>query len=57
MNFLIELFAELFGWIGLGHAGKDFEKGNRKSDGVADPILNNFGWYLCLHNLRHHTIL
>ena len=30
MNFLIELFAELFGWFGLGQAGKDFEKGNRK---------------------------
>jgi hypothetical protein len=30
MTFLIELFAELFGWFGLGQAVKDFEKGNRK---------------------------
>jgi succinate dehydrogenase hydrophobic anchor subunit len=30
MNFLIELFAELFGWFGLGQAVKDFEKGNKK---------------------------
>jgi len=30
MNFFMELFAEFFGWIGLGRAGKDFERGNRK---------------------------
>ena len=30
MNFLIELFADIFGWFGLGQAVKDFEKGNRK---------------------------
>ena len=29
MNFLIELIAELFGWVGLGQALKDFEQGNR----------------------------
>ena len=30
MSFLAELIAELFGWLGLGQAGRDFEKGNRK---------------------------
>jgi succinate dehydrogenase hydrophobic anchor subunit len=30
MNFFIELFAELSGWIGLGQAKEDFEKGKRK---------------------------
>jgi hypothetical protein len=30
MNFLIELFADIFGWFGLGQAVKDFEQGNRK---------------------------
>jgi hypothetical protein len=30
MDFLIELIADLFGWLGLGQAGKDLEQGNRK---------------------------
>jgi hypothetical protein len=30
MHFLIELIADVFGWLGLGQAEKDFEQGNRK---------------------------
>ena len=30
MDLIIELIADLFGWLGLGQAGKDFEQGNRK---------------------------
>lgn len=30
MNFLVELFAELFGWLGLRRAEKDLTEGNKK---------------------------
>ena len=30
MDFLIELIADLFGWLGLGQAVKDLQQGNRK---------------------------
>jgi hypothetical protein len=40
MNFLVELFAELFGWVGLGQAVKDFEQGDRKRVGIKRKDLH-----------------
>jgi hypothetical protein len=54
MNFLIELFADIFGWFGLGQAVKDFEEGNKKELSYCLAYFN-VDWHSYLHHLQWHT--